>query len=326
VLFRSRPRTGTWAHDLRHLREWGDLQAQTEELDIAQLPAGAPPADALLDPEEAQRAVREVLTRVRTAPPARAERAMLAVTQLQDFVSCPRRFWLAHQVGLRDGPMRGGEPLHVEVDVRERGTAAHRLIELMPLEAVAGSLEPTLEAIRRAEELDAATPEVLEWVTRFWRSRFGASLPALGDARVHRELPFVLTLREPAGQFRLQLRGQIDLLVEPEEGPLLVVDYKTAVQPPAGLEPYRFQLGCYALAARRFADRPVSVRSGIVFLREYDVEPRYLDSLPSDDELEGSLAAQALVLTQAQVSGQWVGRERARCEALHCGFVYRCHP
>jgi ATP-dependent helicase/nuclease subunit A len=337
-LFGEKPRAGSWAHDLRCLRDWGDLRAMTEEVDVSALPPGAPHADAVLEPALARRAVADVVARVRQAPPARAQQAMLAVTQLQDFVSCPRRFWLAHQVGLRDGPVHhGGEPLHLDPDVRERGTAAHRLIELTPLEAVStllpspsapsrGALEAALAAIREGEALEAATPEVLEWVVRFWRSRFGASLPALGEARVHRELPFVLTLRDPAADFTLLLRGQIDLLVEPAEGPVLVIDHKTALAPSGGLEAYRFQLGCYALAARRFTRSDVPVRTGIVFLRELDVEPRYLDTLPSGAELEQQLAGQARALTAAQVSGEWESRPRARCEALRCGFIYRCHP
>jgi ATP-dependent exoDNAse (exonuclease V) beta subunit len=210
--------------------------------------------------------------------------------------------------------------------VRARGTAAHKLIELTPLDGLGRSLPATLETIRRAEGLTAvAGPDVLEWVSRFWRSRYGVALGALGATRVHRELPFVLRLTD--GDFQLLLRGQIDLLVEQPDDTLEVVDFKTSLQPAAGLEVYRFQLGCYALAARHFASRPVAVRCGISFLREPDVEPRWLEAPGlADAELERELVEQARALTQAQVSRSWAGRERPRCEALRCGFIYRCHP
>ena len=319
------PRQGSWAADLAPVLAWADVREQTEEVDVASLPDGVLPRDQVLALPEALAATRDTLARVRHAPAATARTAVLPVTALQDFVGCPRRYHYAHQVGLSERP-------HLDVwrddgeatDVRERGTAAHRLIELTPLDAVKDSLSTTLLSLRRAEGLDdVAGPDVLEWVTRFWRSRFGSALPALGEASVHRELPFVLGLHGDDG-FQLLLRGQIDLLVE-GEGELLVVDYKTAVQPAAGLEPYRFQLGCYALAARRFAGRDVRVRSGISFLRETDVEPRWLDTLPDDVTLERELVAHARELTRSQVAQVWAGRERPRCDALHCGFVYRCH-
>ncbi len=326
-------RVGCWANDLLSVFQWSDVRAQTEEIDAEGLPAGAPPRDAFLEEAEAIAAARHAIARVRHARPATAQTGVLPVTHLQDFVSCPRRFHFVHQVGLseRAGPLSETFTWREEPDeagagdVRERGTAAHRLIELTPLDGLGASLPSTLELIRRAEGLGAvAGPDVLEWVTRFWRSRYGVALGELGPTRVYRELPFVLKLGR--ADFQLLLRGQIDLLVERPDGTLEVVDYKTALQPAAGLEPFRFQLGCYALAARHFAGRSLPVRAGISFLRELDVEPRWLDELPDDATLEHELVEQARALTQAQVSRSWAGRERPRCEALHCGFVYRCHP
>lgn len=334
-LMAEKPRQGCWAADLQALFQWHDVRKLTDEVDEASLPRGVAAVDPAVPEAQAIEAARALVRRVRQAPPAQAQTVMVPVTHLQEFVSCPRRFHLAYQVGLSERPPsfdrpkeEDGDAAPVVADVRERGTAAHRLLELTPLEAVGTALQPTLEAIRRAEGLDAiAGEDVLEWVTRFWKSRFGASLPALTEARVHRELPFVLTLRDDDG-FRVLLRGQIDLLVEAESGELVVVDYKTATMPPAGLEPYRFQLGCYALAAARFAGAQFEgvVRAGISFLRELDVEPRFLDSLPDLGALERSLAREAKALMRAQVDGHWPGRELPRCEALHCGFRYRCHP
>jgi hypothetical protein len=120
------------------------------------------------------------------------------------------------------------------------------------------------------------------------------------------------------------LRGQIDLLVERREE-LVVVDYKTTPPPPSGVEPWRAQLACYAIAARRLSGRKLPVRAGIVFLREPNPEPRFLENLDVP-RLEETLIAEAAELERSQRTGRWAGRERPDCEALGCGFVYRCHP
>jgi ATP-dependent helicase/nuclease subunit A len=161
-------------------------------------------------------------------------------------------------------------------------------------------------------------------VAGFWTTPFGRAAAA-APQRLHRELPFVLTLAE--GDFTLHLRGQIDLLVEAEGG-ATVVDYKAARRPPQGLAAYRFQLGCYALAARHFlGDGAGPVRAGISFLREADRAPQLLSVQDTESAVEGAaLVREARALAQAQVSGAFEGRALATCEALGCGYRYRCHP
>ena len=323
-----RPASGagnTWARDLDAflpLRVSGD---QPERLDVASL--SVQPPEALPASTHATAEVRALVDGLRAPQRTSTAAMVLPVTQLQDLVSCPRRFHFAHQVGLSERPVSfertedEGVPAD---DVRARGTAAHKLLELTPLEAVgAPALGKTLRELRRTAGLEhAAGEDVLAWVERFWRSDFGSSLVG---AELHRELPFALRLSsaDPLGP-SLLLRGQIDLLVV-RKGELLVVDYKTSTLPPAGLEPYRFQLGCYALAAQRFAGDQRPVRAGIVFLRDESVEPHFLPSLALD-EVAPPLVAQASLLVEAQRSGVWPGREKSRCQALGCGYVYRCHP
>jgi hypothetical protein len=268
---------------------------------------------------------------VRIAPAAVSATAVLPVTQLQDFVTCPRLFHFAHQLSLAAnaqsawgaGDGEGSQDTEA-TDVRTRGTAAHRLLELTSLPLVGTKeLAPHLEALQASEGFAALGDAVPRWVEQFWSTPFGRRLAALGDARVHRELPFLLSLSDGAG-FRLALKGTIDLLVE-EDGEVLVVDYKTSVPSPAGLEPYRFQLGCYVLAARRFITRDVPIRAGIVYLRHDDRSPHFLDAPIDAAALERTLVEQAKALTRAQAAFSWTGRERPTCEAIGCGFRYRCH-
>jgi RecB family exonuclease len=201
------------------------------------------------------------------------------------------------------------------------GTAVHRLLELVPLRAIGGGdLREVLASLHRTSgEPTGRDDDVVRWAQAFLASRYGRRLPSA--KRVLRELPFVLRLGDD--RFALHLRGQIDLLVIDET--VDVVDYKTSVPSPAGLEPYRFQLGCYVLAARRLlGQEALPVRAGISYLRSDDAEPRFLDAV-GEAALEASLVEQARALVEAQTRRVWPLRELMRCQALGCGYVSRCH-
>jgi hypothetical protein len=80
------------------------------------------------------------------------------------------------------------------------------------------------------------------------------------------------------------------------------------------------------LAARRFITREVPIRAGIVFLRDDELSPHFLEQAVDAKALERSLVEQARLLTKSQVAFEWPGRERPTCESVGCGYVYRCHP
>ena len=311
----------TWAHDLGAFFALRVSGERVEHLDVAALALRKPePAKVVPGSREE---VAALIAKVRAPRASTTAALVLPVTQLQDLVSCRRRFHFAHQVGLSEEGVRGewlDEETSRDEDVRERGTAVHRLLELTPLDAIATpTLGPALREVKRTAGL-ALTEEALGWVERFWNTSFGRSLQ---NARVHRELPFAFRLPGGDGP-ALIIRGQIDLLVEREDE-LLVIDYKTSTRPAAGLEPYRFQLGCYALAARRFITGLRPLKAGIVFLRDERPEPQFLTGF-EPNALFAPLAVESAGLAEAQRTGIWPGQPRPRCEALGCGYVYRCHP
>ncbi|MFZ5442827.1 MAG: UvrD-helicase domain-containing protein [Myxococcota bacterium] len=313
----------TWARDAESFFALSVTGERPEQLEVSTLPLLKPPAA----PRSASTAdVDALVRRVRTPLRAASRALVLPVSQLQDHASCPRRYHLAHQVGLLERSRLGGELDGEELsteDVRARGVAVHRLLELTPLSALASpSLPALLRELRRSQGLERLVgDDVLVWIERFWRTDFAR---ALTPETVLRELPFVLRLEHEAGP-ALVLRGQIDLLVV-LQNELLVIDYKTSTMPPAGLEPYRFQLACYALAARRFVnDSRRPVRAGVVFLQEQSPEPVFFPSLELAS-FSASLVAEAQALELAQRTGAWSGRPRNICESLGCGYLSRCHP
>ncbi len=323
---------GTWASWLSFSDFWWAAFAQQHvaTLDVATLPPGRPsPVHGRKD-AAAVAEVKRVVEGVREALVAQARDVLVPVTWLQDFDACPRRFQLAHHVGLDERPRpfewrddEDEEGLALPPgDARTLGTTAHALLELTPLEWVGQpELAEKLKALHRVKNLPLpGQDEVHAWVRGFFESAYGRRLPR--SRRVLRELPFVLRLHE--GDFTVHVRGQLDLLVIDEA--IEVVDYKATTSSPGTLERYAFQLGCYALAARRLVNVPeVPVRAGLSCLRDRDPSPRFLPDLGDAQAFERRLVELARALTTAQARQRWPQQPLARCQALGCGYVYRCH-
>ena len=307
--------------------------------------ATAAPSPARESPEPRDDVHREraarALDRVRGPPSPAPRELVLAVTPMQDFFLCPRRYFHAHELGLAehpnvlelreegDGDPRGSS----EGDPRRRGTLAHALLERVDLARVAegghalrAHLEMLLwEAGERPE--DARHQAILDAAEAFLRTPFAARLAAAGEARVHRELPFLLRVGGERELPALFLKGKIDLLFEGADGTALVLDYKLTRLHPEGLNPYAFQLDCYALAARQLVRDGVAIRTGIAFLEERGREPdvRAIEELDAA-ALSDRLLAGARRLLEHSRAGDWPGHPREECERIRCGYRYRCHP
>jgi ATP-dependent exoDNAse (exonuclease V) beta subunit len=312
------------------------LGALVCDLPVDELPSGALLSLPVVASDGDRVRVERAVQRVRTPVVLRPRRGVLPVTQLQDYLRCPRRYLYAHLVGLSERPQI------VELDSEEeqpqerpahhsrlRGSVAHRLLERVPLESLGTKqLKATLEKLAAEEGIECSSPEgreILSWVEGFADTRFAARLRTAGVSRVHRELPFLLRLDREG--FSAHLKGQIDLIFEDDDQAAVVVDYKASRRPPTGLEPYRFQLDCYALAARHLVAEGVPLRVGIAFLREPSAEPELRDVAPDEIlDFERHLAEQAQELCDRPVSGEWPGRLVTECEAMGCGYRYRCHP
>lgn len=315
-------RSKTWSADVASFFTLKVTGAQDERLDVTALAPGRPSVES--SPAVSVSEVRELVERARAPIPAVSRTLLLPVGQLQDHALCPRRFHFAHHVGLAEhradvGDISADSP---RPEARARGVAVHRLLELTPLELIGTpELPDRLRALRRELGLESLVSEdSLAWVERFWSTRFARGL---SGARVERELPFALRLESETGA-DVVLRGQIDLLVATSEQ-VVVLDYKTTHAGHESAESYRFSLQCYALAARQFVGGALPVRAGLVFLRDAEPEPRFFPSFTVEG-FQDHVVREAHALEAAQRSGIWSGQPRVRCEALSCGFVYRCHP
>ncbi|MDY7225262.1 UvrD-helicase domain-containing protein [Hyalangium rubrum] len=318
------------------------LRARVDDLDVARLP---PPADPLPPSEEAlqeaEGRVEAAVQRVRekgTLPDPQL--ALAPAAALQDFMACPRRYRYVHQMGMRgqrpwELPARSIPPwVEPEAWLEMRGPE-----QLVPLllkdvdprlaEAPASERRAHLETLlRRTGRLpdDEGMEEVLKMGERFLATAFARGLATSPSASLHRALPFVLELSPKGAPSRVAVEGEIDLLWETPQGEAWVLAYRPGKRHPLGAAAYAHELVAQGLAARRLVRDEVTVRVGVLFLGEPSPEPELLTIPGGLEEAAGRLEEAVRALARGDLRREWPGRERATCQALHCGFSEHCHP
>jgi len=299
-------------------------------------PAGTGPAGTGPDGAVAALRVAELVARAAGHAGAGPCGTILApVTQLSDASACARRYQLLHELGLEERPHGAGEASAGEANAAgaaERGTLAHRLLELVPLDLADRAARR--RELRRLVELEGEEPDspeigdVMDAVAAFLDSALARRMARAGVRQLFRELPFALRLEardgEPAGP-DLVVRGQLDaLLLDGEEA--TVVDYKLSRAGAAGR--YDFQLDAYAVAAQALTGSAVPVRSGLVFLRSPGAPftAREAPGPAEAEEIRRRLLSAARTVDSGRRTGAWPKVQPARCRELECGFFPRCHP
>jgi hypothetical protein len=205
------------------------------------------------------------------------------------------------------------------------------LKELDPRIATAPASERRahLEAVlRHAGRLpdDEGMEEVLKMVERFLDTAFARRLASSPAASIHRGLSYVLELSTEGTGHRIGVEGELDLLWETPEGEAWVVAYRPGKRHPLGAAASAHELVAQGLAAKRLVREGVPVRVGVAFLGEPAPEPEWL-TVPGGLEEAGARLEQAVqALARSDVRRDWPGREKATCQALHCGFSEHCHP
>jgi ATP-dependent exoDNAse (exonuclease V) beta subunit len=187
----------------------------------------------------------------------------LSYTAISAYQECPYRFYMERVLGLartESQPETGSEPSARE-ERTARGAAVHALLEWSQAN---GWAEPSEElALRHATAAGLGAVDGLLETVRAW---LGSPLRAQIAAQARRsraEVPLLL------GVGGTVLRGSIDLLVERDGAPPLVVDYKTdrldGADPAERASSYEVQRSIYALAAAEALDAP-EVEVAYVFL------------------------------------------------------------
>jgi ATP-dependent exoDNAse (exonuclease V) beta subunit len=223
----------------------------------------------------------------------------LSYTAISAYQECPYRFYMERVLGLAPSgevaltPEQEGAAMPSAREERTaRGAAVHALLEWSQAN---GWAEPSAELARRhalANGLgEDAGGEMLEPVRQWIDSPLRERIAAEGT-RTRAEAPLLL------GVGGTVLRGSIDLLVEREGQPPLVIDYKTdrldGASPAERASRYEVQRSIYALAVAEALDAQ-EVEVAYVFLERPD-EPAV--SLLGAEEMATARAALEKAIAQ----------------------------
>ncbi|MET0557777.1 MAG: UvrD-helicase domain-containing protein [Solirubrobacterales bacterium] len=215
----------------------------------------------------------------------------LSYTAISAYEECPYRFYLERVLDLGDVNRDGGDPEEdgsgrlssgiarqsatgtardpratARVERAARGAAVHSLLEWSQAQGWAEPPEDTVRQYAAAAGLDAegeGLPESLLTPIRGWLGSTLRARLAADGTRVRAEAPLLLGIGGTV------LRGSIDLLVERDGEPPLVIDYKTDAlgnsSPAERAAGYEVQRTIYALAVAEARDAP-EVEVAYVFL------------------------------------------------------------
>lgn len=314
------------------------------------------PQDVSADAQAELHQAQQSLCMPASAPEHRAGQTIVVVTALASFASCPRKYELAHLMGLEEHPGARDQERQAEQDeaqnkqfpvvhdAREKGTVMHEVLEAYARSAWgdASSAQRAVESPGHAElfvaqALGKAVPECA-WrdelagaLIRFLQSEQARSITqavAFAGATVLVEHPFFVPVRE-GGLF---LKGTMDLaVVTPAPSQtmpdahavpgVLILDYKSGQERGRKAEgAYRMQLAAYRFAARRLWPEAGRIQTGLVYLGGPTPSVRVLDEEASIDEL-------ALKLVEARIRAEYAPLgDATECRTRGCGFVPLCYP
>jgi ATP-dependent exoDNAse (exonuclease V) beta subunit len=275
---------------------------------------------------------RALVSRALDRPSLLLPRLAISVTELTNFLLCPRRYFLESVLGLpaqshgeEGAPSGEGRGLAPD----QKGTLLHALLEAVDLtrpQTAAPLASLARDAARREGiDLPAGEDEALAGLTQgFLESAWGRDLTRSARAgQAWRELAFSLRVSPPVeGGPRLTLAGVIDLFYITPEGLGRLVDYKYSPGPKP--ERYAPQLFCYALALRRWG-RTESLEAGLYFTHEQGSAAAPIDLPPGwEGRLEKDLGQAALDLARLHGTNPAEPVPLDPCPDPGCGLSYLC--
>lgn len=287
---------------------------------------------AIPEPAVISAAIRRA---IQATPPPPSE-MVFSPTALEDYRTCPRKYFYKAVLGLDEGLFaellvpayhgqsrgagengagggRGGKRERKGLSAIDRGNLAHLLLERMDFSASRDSRRAECERLApllAPSPDEAGVAEVTESVMAFAESPLAGEL---GTMKLHREYPFILKLK---GKADFLIRGTMDLVAVTDDR-AMVYDYKYLSRENADLDGYRFQVSTYMLVlTKAFPEKVVSGQ--LLFLRGGEAETVTCDVERFESEL--------LEIMEGirERSSETEFDLRKGCDGSHCPFRQRC--
>lgn len=212
-----------------------------------------------------------------------------SISKLKVLRKCPFQFYLKYVLKVKVPADVAGRPDTVSADV---GSAAHLILEHI----MCGRTMQEAYRLARKEygpeklsnELWESRVETLENSINAFKERMDALGRKHKIKRVFTELRIGVTKDwEPTGFFAedVYIRGVIDLIVQLEDGCILIFDHKTGGGE-GSLRPYEDQLNSYKVLFHFGIDPIKGAQSYIHFIQAGEIKPSYFSNV---EDIEGKL-------------------------------------
>lgn len=212
---------------------------------------------------------------------------------------CPFQFYLKYILKIKTPET----PISL---ITEVGKAAHRILEFV----IGGKDITRAYNLTRKEFLDTITDE--EWAEHvdtlhFNISKFQERMQEFDVKnkvkRFFQEIKMGVTRDfEPTGFFadNVFYRSVIDLIIQLENGDILIIDHKTGAPSITGTKNYRDQLNTYKIMFHYGIEKVAGAQSGIHFIRDGEVA---IDDYSPAKDIEGKLFKDLMLTLEGAVDG-----------------------
>lgn len=204
-----------------------------------------------------------------TEEPVKPSRIITSVSNLEEWLQCPRRGWLRQQWGIDwaqmpygKGHKRGDDTLQPQkygfAAGWQLGNIVHKILELTDFAKGSGQLASILSQLNLPPDYQE---RIIFLLTPLWQTPLPGRIA--GHSQVKKEEPFVLYLHH--NEFVMEISGEVDLLASSPASAPLIVDYKAGHYAPEKYEP---QMACYAYAAHMAANDAPLPQTILCFFNE----------------------------------------------------------
>lgn len=310
--------------------KWVPPTAQQGRVDEAITPVREWPS--LLPPDPGLEADRgaAVVNRIMSHGHIGQQRFVESVTGLGNWLKCPRLYFWVRRMGLDTANY-----INIGTNLQssqgggvELGTLVHSALELADLREGPEAGVKGLEKASNGNNIDSnLLKNAQNRVTAFWETELADLIANNPKLKIMKELSFRVHLDGASNGPAIQLIGNIDLLLQWDNGEQLLVDYKVTEK--IDIEPYVYQLGLYAMAlSRKKTGVQKPPRTAILFLTKHGPHLQYKDFTPKQlDDWEQQVRDAACEitswpddLTPAQID------PNPNCHAGNCPLKPICRP
>ena len=198
-------------------------------------------------------------------PDCPTEKLSLSVTELSEYMVCPRRYYYRYGMGLEEGIVdtdstSNGSPVWNNSQGKsimsslDRGNAAHFILKYINFTGDLKQKRLELDELLMRQGLLPSGSEMevfKENIIAFLENDLGRVLSHSREEAVLREMPFHMRLHDQPDSFTVLIHGAVDLVYQDPKGMWNVVDYKYSSGREIDKERYKIQLMIYALAVMK---------------------------------------------------------------------------